>query len=107
MLSKGDVIISNNNDDEDSFGLENLARASAAFRAAIDVSEPDHHVFVPALRGLAVAIRRRRLAMRSSSLGQHPQDYAGVGGSPDGKDDGQNLQVHGIFGTSAKKGGGL
>eukprot|EP00903_Cladosiphon_okamuranus_P013005 g12134.t2 len=71
---------SNRYDVGDSGGLENLDRAIAAFRRSMVVSEAACSLFVPATRGLAVALRRRRLST-GCSCRQH-QPSRGAGGTP-------------------------
>lgn len=52
---------SNNGGGSDLSGQDDLERATTAFRRATRASRQENAFFVPAARGLAVAVRRRRL----------------------------------------------
>lgn len=72
-------------------GLEKLGRAIAAFRGAINVSQANSP-FVPATRGLAVALRRRRLMIGCATQeGRTP--LRGPGDATSNNSDGENRQV--------------
>lgn len=73
-------------------GLGNLDRAIAAFRTAMDVSQADDVPFVPATRGLAVAIRRRRLIVGFDARVERPPSR-GTEDTPRNNNDGEGQQV--------------
>lgn len=61
----------------DAGGLENLDRAIAAFRRSMVVSRAGRSIFVPATRGLAVAVRRHRLSTGCTCREDQPSRGAG------------------------------
>lgn len=110
LLSKGNDITDNcdngntTNSGSDSFELENLERAAASFRIAIDTSMLGHNAFLPAYRGLAVATRRRRLLLIKPHLRRQERKVsAGAGVPPDGKDGDNIHQVRDIFSENVKR----
>lgn len=61
--------------------LDTLERATASFRRAIDASKLDNSPFVPATRGLAVALCRHRLMLEPTAAGNalHENNNDGEG----------------------------
>lgn len=69
--------------------LNILERAAASFRRAMDAAKFNNHPFVPATRGLAVALCRRRLMLEPTAAGNalHKNN-----------NDGESQEVRSVFG---------